>query len=400
MYSLTYICRSFFILTALSSFGCVKKSVQNYTITKTEIEPHNAISAEFMEESHTFLNSEFSGEPEEKPYWEEGRTSMRHGEFVAYLPNIETLNETEALAITSVGSTLYLNGLKQLSPGVVEVLKKGGAGKIQLNGLKQLDPKTAKVFSDIGYSTDLGLNGLSEITPELAQELVRFPAGTIELKGVKQISDETVDILSQIPKNNRKKFPIIEMPNLELTPNVAKKIPLSTFSSIVRSRVQVDEMFVSMLLERDLDVLYFSSMKNIAPHLLSKIANKGCKALYIDSLDALSLSQAQSLSSFQGELLVLDGVKHIDASTIEALGSVVEISLNGVEDIDEETARALARVVQTSLYLNGVSSLSKEVVGIFSESNISSMSFEGLKSTKYRRLNNLNKHENRMVVFQ
>jgi len=399
MYFLTYICRSFFILTALSSFGCVKKTVQNYTITKTEIEPHNAIASVFMKESQRLLTSEFSGEPEERPYWEEARFLMRIGMYVVYLPNIQTLNETEAQAIAEIGSTLYLNGLKELNPEVMEVLRRGGVSNLHLNGLKELNPKAATKLANIGALTSLELNGLSEFTPELARELVKTRGGDIEFNGVRQISMETVNILKEARKEVKRNKLIFLIPNLELTPEMAEIIPLETFSSVIQARSHIDEEFVSMIQGREHTHLIFSSLKDIAPHLLSNLVSKEYSSIYLTSLDSLSKPQAKALFSFQGRL-ILDGVKHIDAATIRELGTLSELSLNGIQEIDEEMARALTSVVQTSLYLNGVSSLSKEVVDIFVQSNITSLHLQSLNHKDYKRLHRLNRKYDRVVWFQ
>jgi len=114
---------------------------------------------------------------------------------------ISTLSIEAAKCIAELSDgSLFLNGLKRITPAAAKYLFRWRGSWICLNGLKELSPEVARHLFQ--WDGDwISLNGLVELPPEQARYLLAWKGSQIELMGLnlnqKRVHQRTLKYLAQ-----------------------------------------------------------------------------------------------------------------------------------------------------------------------------------------------------------
>ena len=315
------ISQSFIFFVALSCVSCVQKgnASQNYTIVKTEAEEVQRVAGELLAESNRLLDEEFSGDSTQRMAWEKAR-ERRGFENVLFLPHLEKLNLIQAQAIAENSSRMYLNGLKTLSPEIAKNIFSNGYAYAEFNGLEEISPESALYMRDSFDNSRLMLNGLKEIPSEVVKVLMsKERSGEIYLGGVTSISDEVVRTISRVQPDVRKQSVSFRIPNLNLTPELARNLPKATFSSVIEKEEILSDEIVEMISQSDLQYIYLDQIKEIQPKHLSSILRKERTSISLDGLMTLKRGIAQELVRVSPESLSVNGLRSISSEDIDIL---------------------------------------------------------------------------------
>ena len=340
---------------ALSSVACVKKEKVslNYTIVKTEVDELQRVAGELLAESNRLLDEEFSGDPSDLSSWEEAR-ERRGWERVLFLPHLKTITATQAEAIAENASWVYLNGLTGMSPEVAQKLFSKGYmyTYIELNSLEEVSPEVAEHMSNVSRSVlpgnSLVLNGLREITPELAQILMgEEGGGYVHLGGVTSISDEVVRIISREHQDVRKRTVHFHMPNLQLTLDMAQKIPDTTLFSVIDKQEVLNDNLAEMIAQNRFEYIWLDNLKDMQPAHLSAILRQERVSVSLDGITKLKKGVAQELARVSPRHVSLDGLVSLSDEDIDVLikSDIEELSLKG---LNKKEYKKLERSFRTS----------------------------------------------------
>lgn len=112
------------------------------------------------------------------------------------LNGLRRLSEEAARELAAYEGTLWLGGLRELTPAVAAALGEfrplDRLDRLCLHGLRSLSPEAARNLAP--FEATLCLDGLTSISPELAEALVEVK-GRIHLPGVRSLSSDAAAIL-------------------------------------------------------------------------------------------------------------------------------------------------------------------------------------------------------------
>jgi hypothetical protein len=141
--------------------------------------------------------------------------------------------------------------------------------------------------------------------------------------------------------------------------------------------------------------IYLNGLKSLSPETAQALAKWGGNnesyvyidhVMHLSGLEQISVEVAQALAQWdQGRSLYLDGLKKISVETAQALAGwnggshLHDLDLSGLEYLSVEVAQALANWERGwYLYLNGLKTVSQEVLLALSNSMVASLRLEGL----------------------
>ena len=354
------ISKPFLFLFVVSSVSCVKTGEvsQNYSVIKTETDEVQRVAGILLKESNRLLDGEFSGDQSAQRNWEDAK-KHRSWEHVLYLPHLRSLNEVQAQAISENATWVNLNGLDSLSPDVAERMFVTGYEDVSLNALETISVELARHMSSMftgipPSSKTLRLNGVKELTPEVATEFIQGKGGVVQMNGVTSISDEVIRIIDVSSSDVWNPVVRFHLPNLELTSELAKKLPKATFVSVIEKEKKLSEELVQMIADSDLEYIHLDNLKVIQPEQVSSILRQKRRTL----------------------------------------------SLNGIKTLQADVAKEIVRSAPEEVILNGVESLSKDEIDLLVQSEITTLRLQSLRKKDYPELNKAFRKLDRNIFFQ
>jgi hypothetical protein len=112
------------------------------------------------------------------------------------LNGLKTIVPKTARELARYPGTLWLSGLRELTPKVAEALSgfdpQSRYDRLYLDGLRRLTPEAVRELAP--FSATLSLAGLTTVSPELAEALLEV-RGRLHLPGVRRLSAEAAEIL-------------------------------------------------------------------------------------------------------------------------------------------------------------------------------------------------------------
>ncbi len=236
--------------------------------------------------------------------------------------DILEINQDLAERLIGRKEHLTFTKLKSLSPEVATILARTTAN-LSFPAVEQIAPETAKALAT-KKALWLDLGGLRELSPEVAQELGEAQCA-VSLDGVREITPEVAASL--------------------VRGNATRRLGLSSISPAVAAQLAEHTGWLSL-----------PNLRAIGPESAAALA-KHKHWLSLDGLETLTPELAAALGNFNGD----------------------KLDLNGLQTLDLETAGKLATArCQSGLYLNGLTSVSPEVVSTLANGN-SMLSFQGLQ---------------------
>lgn len=112
------------------------------------------------------------------------------------LEGLQELDEATATTVAHFSGDLVLDTITSLSPNAARALGQHKAGKLSLNRLEVLPLEVAQALAGRPSCTSLSLNGVVEIDPGVAEALAVF-SGPLSLDGVKTLTDAAARAFSQ-----------------------------------------------------------------------------------------------------------------------------------------------------------------------------------------------------------
>ena len=250
-----------------------------------------------------------------------------------------SLNDAKDLAKWK-GHTVYLNGLKTLTPEIALALVEWGESylsNLYLDGLTLLSVETAQALAKWGGST-FSLNGLQTLSREAAYELSKWNGFRLSLDGLEIFSIESAHALA-----NWRGADLSFNGLTTLTPDLAKEI-------IVCSTA----------------VLEFNGLKSLTKETASVLSGWSGYGISLLGLEILSPDVAKEFAKSTGIQFVLNGLKSISYDTAYALADK-----SGFGQWVDDNA-------ESCLYLDGVTSISEAALDALSDCKCQHLSLKGL----------------------
>jgi len=288
---------------------------------------------------------------------------------------------------------LSLGGLKELDPGVAEVLS-GFKGSLRLNGLEKLSLEQAAILA--GHTGELHLDGLRELEPETAGALAKHKGvlslnglskidhvaeclsahnGIISLGGLRNLPDEAFEALGDYAVWGNGRHDHLETVSERLADALSVfegTVSLEGLTSLTRQHANKlsrckgvlhlglaalsEDIAAALVASKGYQNIVFSNLQNLegaAAEVLGKVWS-----LDFPRLSDLSAEAAKGLGGCG--MLRLGSLRTLSAKTAEALagsGRLIWLELNGVNELDPSAAGHLAVLKQGTLVLNGLAKL-------------------------------------------
>lgn len=319
--------------------------------------------------------------------------------------NLSGFNEmpTKIAAILASGrcSNLILNGLSRVNSGLINALS-AYTGQIHLQGVTRIDHDTAQALArcraravylenlcdmDIETVKSLSsncdiiisellkkkapdiidgeagmrfiedqaavyLSAARELTEEGAAAIAKY-SGALDLTGLKRISNQCAQLLSQ----HRGPL-ILDFKNLELSADGAEALSIHNpepndyellIKFLIRHKITKEcaNWFLGQHYRYFADELVTRYAKEVTDEASDILASKNTRILHLGSVVRLSDHAATALSNFQGEEIILDGLKYLSMQAALALTDYKgTLSLKSLEEINSEEGKLLIRHMQ------------------------------------------------------
>jgi serine/threonine protein kinase/uncharacterized protein YfaT (DUF1175 family) len=236
------------------------------------------------------------------------------------------------------GELLSLDGLKELSVPVAEVLVKfqgdndgsrednGNQKFLSFEKLNKLSLPVARVLARFqGDGAGLILEGLEELPAELAEVLAGYEGYWLFLNSVKELSIASAEALSRCH---------------------CKSLHLDGLIELGREAAEALAQFNG-------DTLTFDCFSELSVEVARALARFQGGSLFLSGLKTLTAEELKGLARFNGHYIYLTGLADMPRETAAALAqlNVNGLELEGLEDLSERAAQALVKFNGNGLIL-------------------------------------------------